>query len=42
MGIGRLLKVSFPASSDFYGRITIYKLEVYGSVVVAEEGRDIN
>lgn len=25
-----LLKLSFEASSDFYGRITIYKLQVWG------------
>ncbi len=26
----RVLKVTFPASTDFYGRITIYKLQVFG------------
>ena len=39
---GRYLKVSFPASSDFYGRITVYRLEVYGSIVTVEGGRDTN
>ena len=26
----RFLRLTFPSSSDFYGRITIYNLEVYG------------
>ena len=26
----RYLKLSFPVSSDFYGRITVYRLEVLG------------
>lgn len=29
----QFLKISFPSSSDFYGRITIYKLEIYGTKV---------
>ena len=28
----RYLRMQFTASSDFYGRITIYKLEVYGDL----------
>ena len=30
---GTSLRLDFEASSDFYGRITIYKLEVWGSEV---------
>ena len=26
----RFLKIEFNASTDFYGRVTIYRLEVYG------------
>ena len=26
----RFLRLTFPSSSDFYGRVTIYNLEVYG------------
>ena len=28
-----MLRLSFEGSSDFYGRVTIYKLEVWGSEV---------
>jgi hypothetical protein len=28
---GSLFKIVFPSSSDFYGRITIYRLEVFGT-----------
>lgn len=27
---GRYLKITFPSSTDFYGRVTIYSLQVYG------------
>ena len=27
----RFLRIVFPASTDFFGRVTIYKLKVYGS-----------
>ena len=27
---GRYLKITFPTSTDFYGRVTIYDMEVYG------------
>jgi hypothetical protein len=27
---GRFLKITFPSSTDFYGRVTIYSLQVYG------------
>lgn len=30
---GRFLKLTFEASTDFYGRITIYSLEVFGAQV---------
>jgi hypothetical protein len=30
---GRFLKLTFEAATDFYGRITIYSLEVFGSQV---------
>lgn len=26
----QILKIIFPASTDFYGRVTIYRLEVFG------------
>lgn len=29
----RYLKLIFPCSSDFYGRVTVYQLEVYGDYV---------
>ncbi len=28
---GRYLKITFPSSTDFYGRVTIYGLQVYGT-----------
>lgn len=28
--IGRYFKINFCSSTDFYGRITVYKLEIYG------------
>ena len=28
--VGRYLRISFPASTDFYGRVTVYELNVYG------------
>jgi len=30
----RYLKITFHQSTDFYGRITIYSLKVFGNVVV--------
>eukprot|EP01040_Poterioochromonas_malhamensis_P012033 gene12033-13147_t len=27
---GRYLRITFPSSTDFYGRITIYSLEIWG------------
>ena len=27
---GRYMRISFPASTDFYGRVTVYQLDVYG------------
>ena len=29
----RYLKVSFATSTDFYGRVTLYKMEVFGHIV---------
>ncbi len=26
----QILKITFPSSTDFYGRITIYRFEVFG------------
>jgi hypothetical protein len=28
--VSRYLKIIFPSSTDFYGRVTIYSLQVYG------------
>jgi hypothetical protein len=33
----RYVKVSFATSTDFYGRVTIYKFQVMGSVAVVQE-----
>ena len=27
----RALKIAFPHTSDFYGRVTVYRLDVYGT-----------
>ena len=32
-GSGRYLRLLFPSSTDFYGRVTIYSLEVLGSIL---------
>ena len=32
---GRFFKLTFPSSTDFYGRVTIYNLEVFGMVHVS-------
>ena len=29
---GRFVRITFPSSTDFYGRVTIYTLELWGSV----------
>lgn len=33
---GRVMKLTFNGSTDFYGRITLYKLEVFGSEGISE------
>ena len=29
---GKFIKISFPTSTDFYGRVTIYRLEMWGDL----------
>lgn len=36
----RYLKVSFATSTDFYGRVTLYKMEVFGYIVGDESTAD--